>query len=139
MAKAELKTKLNEASVEDFLNAVGDEQQRLDGLRILEIFKKATGEEPKMWGPSIIGFGHRVLKYDSGRELDWMITGFSPRKGTFALYSLTGTEKADELMAKLGKHKTGKGCLYIKELSDIDETVLAELISASVEHVRKRD
>ncbi len=136
MAKAELKTKANDASVEDFLGAVADEQQRTDSLRLLEIFKKATGEDPKMWGPSIIGFGRRVLKYESGRELDWMITGFSPRKGTFALYSLTGSDKADELLAKLGKHKTGKGCLYIKKLLDIDESVLAILIKSSLAEKR---
>lgn len=88
-----------------------------------------------MWGPAIIGFGHRVLKYESGRELDWMLIGFSPRKGTFALYSLTGSERADKLLPKLGKHKTGKGCLYIKRLSDIDESILTELITASVGHI----
>ena len=133
MAKAELKTKENEASVEDFLKSVDDDEQRSDSLRIVEIFEKATGEKPKMWGPTIIGFGHHVLKYDSGRELDWMITGFSPRKGKFALYSLLGSEKADELLIKLGKHKTGKGCLYIKKLTDIDESVLESLIQLLIE------
>ena len=137
MAKADLKTKANDASVDDFLGEIADEQQRTDSLRILEIFKKATGEDPEMWGPSIIGFGHRVLKYESGRELDWMITGFSPRKGTLTLYSQTGSDKADDLLAKLGKHKTGKGCLYIKNLSDIDENILFNLINESVEHKRK--
>jgi len=133
MAKAELKTKENDSSVADFLRSVADDQQRADSLRIVEIFEKATGEKPKMWGPSIVGFGHRVLKYDSGRELDWMINGFSPRKANFALYGMTGGAIADELLAKLGKHKTGKGCLYIKKLSDIDENVLSKLVETSCE------
>ncbi len=102
---------------------------------VLEIFKKATGEEPKMWGPAIIGFGHRVLKYDSGRELDWMLTGFSPRKGNLTFYIMSGFVRYDELMAKLGKHKTGKSCLHIKRLSDIDESILTELIAASIGHI----
>ena len=133
MAKAKLKTKENEASVEDFLKSVANDEQRSDSFRIVEIFEEATGEKPKMWGSSIIGFGHHVLKYDSGRELDWMITGFSPRKGKFALYSLLGSEKTDELLIKLGKHKTGKGCLYINRLSDIDQGVLESLIKLSIE------
>jgi hypothetical protein len=136
MAKAELKTKETGASVEEFLNGVVDERQRADAFRVLEIFKKATGEEPKMWGPAIIGFGSRVLKYASGRELDWMLTGFSPRKGTLTLYVVNGLAKYGDQMAKLGKHKTGKGCLYIKRLSDIDEKVLANLIKDSVKHMR---
>ena len=136
MAKAELKTKETGASVEKFLNDVADEQQRADAFRVLEIFKKATGEEPKMWGTAIIGFGHRVLKYASGRELDWMLTGFSPRKGTLTLYVVNGLAKYGDQLAKLGKYKTGKGCLYIKRLLDVDENILANLIKDSVKHMK---
>ncbi len=137
MAKAELKTKETAASVEDFLRDVADEDRRADSFRVLDIFKRITGEEPKMWGPSIVGFGSRVLKYESGRELDWMLTGFSPRKGNLTLYIMDGFSRYDELMSRLGKHKTGKSCLYVKSLSDIDQGVLEELISESLANIRK--
>jgi hypothetical protein len=137
VAEAELKTRETEASVEEFLNSIGDEERRRDSFHALEIFKRLTGEEPKMWGPSIVGFGSRVLKYDSGRELDWMLTGFSPRKGNLTLYIMDGFAKYDDLMARLGKHKTGKSCLYVKKLSDIDQAVLEELISESVASIRR--
>lgn len=136
MAKAELKTKLNDANVESFLNGVADEQQRADSFKVLELMRKATGEEPKMWGTSIIGFGRHHLKYASGRELDSALTGFSPRKTSLMLYIADGFDKYANYMAKLGKHKTGKSCLYIKRLSDIDEDVLRELVAASVENVK---
>ncbi len=139
MAKSELKTKQTDESVEEFLNAVADEQQRVDAFRVLEIFKRVTGEEPKMWGPAIIGFGHRVLKYDSGRELDWMVTGFSPRKSNLTLYVNDSTGRSEDLMSQLGKHKTGKGCLYIKKLADVDESVVEQLIVRSVERSSKTD
>ncbi|MGH7783183.1 MAG: DUF1801 domain-containing protein, partial [Candidatus Binatia bacterium] len=95
MTKAELKTKANDSSVEEFLNAISDEQKRADSFRLLEIFGKVTGERPKMWGPSIIGFGERRLKYESGRELDWMIVGLSPRKTNLTLYGLLGSPEQD--------------------------------------------
>lgn len=136
MAKEELKTKLNEASVEGFLNSVEDEQNRADSFRVLELMKKVTGEEPKMWGPSIIGFGSTHLKYESGRELDWMLTGFSPRKANITLYIMSGFARYDELMARFGKHKTGKSCLYIKKLSDVDTNVLEELVASSITHIK---
>ncbi len=136
MAKAELKTKLNDASVEAFLNSVADEQQRADSFKVMEIMQRLTGEEPKMWGPSIVGFGSVQLKYATGRELDWMLTGFSPRKTSLTLYIADGFATYDDLMQKLGKHKPGKSCLYIKKLSDIDENVLEELIASSLEHVK---
>lgn len=139
MAKAELKTKLTDESVEAFLNSVADEQQRADAFRVLEMFKRVTGEEPEMWGTAIIGFGHRVLKYESGRELDWMVTGFSPRKGNLTLYINDSTGGSADLMEKLGKHKTGKGCLYIKKLADVDESVVEQLIARSVERASKKD
>lgn len=134
MAKAELKTKKNEASVEDFLNEIDDEQQREEAKKISEMMRKESKQEPKMWGASIVGFGEYQYKYASGREGDWMRIGFSPRKQNLTVYIMDGFEKYDELMAHLGKYKTGKSCLYIKRLSDIDEKVLKELIAESVKH-----
>ncbi len=136
---AELKTKKTEASVEDFLNKIKDEEIRQDCFEIAKIMKQVTRSDPKMWGSSIIGFGSRRLKYASGRELDWMLTGFSPRKGNITLYILSGFEKQAALLKKLGKHSTGKGCLYIKKLKDVDTKVLKELISESVQTVKKSD
>ncbi len=132
MAKANNKTTINNASVEEFLNSVADEQQRADSFKMDAIMQRVTGEKPKMWGPTIIGYGLRHLKYDSGREMDWMVIGFSPRKGNLTLYvGLGGDNSYDDHLAHLGKHKTGKGCLYVSKLSNIDESVLEELISAS--------
>jgi len=137
MAKTELKTRPNDASVEDFLHTVTDEQQQTDSFKVLEMMQSITGEPPKMWGNAIIGFGSKPLKYASGRELDWPLTAFSPRKGNLTLYLTDGFKKYDELMAKLGKHKTGKSCLYVKRLSDIDEEVLEILVKESVKHIGK--
>ena len=129
MAKVEIKTKANDASVETFLNGVDDEGQRAHAFAVLEIMKRVTGEEPKMWGASIVGFGEKTYKSPAtGREVDWMKIGFSPRKGNLSLYILHGSETHPELLEKLGKHKTGKGCLYIKRLSDVDEKVLEKLV-----------
>ena len=128
---AEIKTKQNAASVEDFINTVGDEQKRKDSFAILEMMKKATGEEPKMWGSAIIGFGN--IKYKSpstGKEVDWMRIGFSPRKANLSLYLMNLKIHAAALK-NLGKHKTGMGCLYINKLDDIDSKVLKEIIVAS--------
>ena len=130
--KVEIKTSENDGNVEDFLNAVADEQRRADGLNVLEIFKKVTGEAPKMWGTAIVGFGNRKVYRRDGGELDWLITGFSPRKASLTLYVLNGAPNQAELLEKLGKHKAAGGCLHIKKMSDVDENVLAELISASV-------
>jgi len=132
MAKVELKTRPTDASVDDFLNSVEDERQRADSFRVLSMFERITGERPQMWGTAIVGFGHQMLKYASGREMEWPIAGFSSRKGTLVLYIMDDFGKYDDLMAKLGKHKTSKSCLYIKRLSDIDETVLEQLIAASI-------
>jgi hypothetical protein len=129
---AELKTKRTEASVEEFFSGIADENVRRDTLRIAELMEKATGEKPKMWGESIVGFGSQRLKYDSGREADWMLIGLSPRKANITLYLSNGAEWNEDLLSRLGKHKTGKGCLYIKRLSDVDENVLRELIEQSV-------
>lgn len=139
MAKAELKTKANDGSVSDFLDSIADERKRDDSHRLLAIFGKATGSEPKMWGPAIIGFGERRLKYDSGRELDWMIVGFSPRKASLTLYGLLGSPEQDVQLEKLGKHSTGKGCLYFKTLGDVDEKVLEKLIKESVKKSEVRN
>ncbi len=139
MADANNKTQLTEASAEDFFNTISDEQRRADSLKVDEIMRRVTGEEPKMWGTGIVGYGLRHLKYESGREMDWMVIGFSPRKGNLTLYvGLGGDNRYDDLLARLGKHKTGKGCLYINKLSNIDESVLEELISASFSQNRER-
>jgi hypothetical protein len=129
---AELKTKKTEASVEDFLNKIKDESTRQDCFEIAKILKQATRSEPKMWGSSIIGFGSRLLKYPNGRELDWMLIGFSPRKANITLYIPGGIEKQSDLLKKLGKHTTGKGCLYIKSLKDVDKKVLKEVVNSSL-------
>jgi hypothetical protein len=125
--KAELKTKKNEASVEDFIETVQDEQVRADCFEIAKMMEKATKAKPKMWGTSIVGFGEQHLVYESGRELDWMKIGFSPRKQNITLY----VSLDESLLKKLGKFTTGKGCLYIKKLTDVDKKVLNELITAS--------
>lgn len=130
--KIELKTKMTEASVEDFLNTVNDEQARKDCFEILKMMKQATKAEPKMWGTSIVGFGTYHYKGASGREGDWMLTGFSPRKQNLTLYIMAGFERYNQLLKKLGKHSTGKSCLYIKKLADVDKKVLKELIAESV-------
>ena len=132
---AELKTQPSDASVEDFLQRVENEQRKKDAFAVLDLMKRVTGEEPVMWGGSIIGFGSYHYKYASGREGDWLAAGFSPRKRELTLYVMSGFSKHDELMARLGKHRTGKSCLYIKTLADIDMDVLEELVRLSVESV----
>ena len=132
---AELKTQPHGGSVEAFLGSVENERRREDAFTVLELMKRVTGEEPVMWGPSMVGFGGYHYKYESGREGDWFVAGFSPRARALTLYIMSGFSKHDELMAKLGKHKTGKGCLYINKLDDVDMEVLEELIRRSVDHV----
>jgi Domain of unknown function (DU1801) len=134
---ADLKTKRNDASVDDFLNAIKDEQVREDCRTIVDIMQKATKSKPQMWGSSIVGFGSYHYKYASGREGDWMLTAFSPRKQNITLYIWPGFEGYDELMARLGKHSCGKACIYIKRLSDVHLPTLKRLINASVKHMRK--
>ena len=134
---AELKTKKTDASVEDFFNAIKDEQTRQDCFEISKMMKQVTRSEPKMWGSSIVGFGSRRIKYASGRELDWMLTGFSPRKANITLYVLSGSEKQESLLKKLGNYTTGKGCLYIKKLKDVDTKVLKELVRESVKTMKE--
>lgn len=131
------KTVPTDQNVETFLNAVEDEQKRKDSFAILELMKQVTGMEPKMWGSSIVGFGSYHYKYDSGREGDSVIAGFSPRKQALTIYNVGGIKEDDPLLKKLGKHTTGKGCLYIKRLSDVDLPTLKTLIAESVEHVKE--
>ena len=132
MAKAEIKTKMTDASVEVFLDSIADEQKRADSYAIIEMMKKITGETPKMWGPSIIGFGETVYRSPAtGREVDWMKLGFSPRKANLTLYVLHHGVDQTALLDKLGKHTRSKGCLYIKRLSDVDKRVLEKLISSA--------
>ena len=138
MAKsAELKTKVNDASVEGFLNSIKDEQTRADCIDILRLMKQVTKEEPKMWGASIVGFGSYHYKSASGREGDWMLTGFSPRKQNLTLYLMSGFDAHADLLKKLGKHKTSVGCLYIKKLEDVDKKVLKELVVETVKTMKK--
>jgi uncharacterized protein DUF1801 len=131
----ELKTKKNDASVEAFLNKIKDEQTRQDCFEIVKLIKQVTRSEGKMWGSSIIGFGSRRVKYPSGREIDWMMVGFSPRKANLTFYLPGGQQQQAALLKKLGKYSTGKGCLYIKKLKDVDSKVLKELIKQSVRTV----
>lgn len=135
---AELKTKKTEQSVEEFLNAIADEQTRQDCFDIVKLMQKATKAKAKMWGPSIVGFGDYHYKYESGRENDWFLVGFSPRKQNVALYGL-GITRQPALMQKLGKYKTGKSCLYIKRLSDVDQKVLKDLIELSIAHTASQN
>lgn len=136
MAKAELKTQKTEASVADFIDSLESETVRDDCRKLIELMQKATNAEPKIWGENIIGFGYRLLKYASGRELDWMQIAFSPRKQNITLYLNLGEGWDEDLLSKLGKHKTGKGCLYVKKLSDINLEVLDKLIQKSAENAK---
>ena len=136
---AELKTKLNDGNVEAYLNSVENEKKRQDSLTILKLMQKVTDEEPKMWGDSIVGFGSYHYKSTSGREGDWFLTGFAPRKQNLTVYIIAGFERYDELMQSLGKYKTGKSCLYINKLEDIDMGILEELIRQSVAFMKKQD
>ena len=129
---AELKTKETKASVSAFLNKIPDKTRREDCLAVAEIMRAATKEEPRMWGPSIVGFGRYHYKGRSGREGEWMVTGFSPRKGDLTLYLMSGFDEFPDLMKRLGKYKTGKSCLYIKKLADVDLSVLKQLVKQSV-------
>ena len=136
---AELKTKRNDGDVEAFLNSVEDEKRREDSFVVLDLMRRVTGLEPEMWGGSIVGFGSYHYVYESGREGDWFQAGFSPRKQALTLYMMAGTGKHQDLYARLGKYSTGKSCLYIKKIEDIDLDVLEELVAASVSYVSESD
>ncbi|MEJ0082703.1 MAG: DUF1801 domain-containing protein [Puia sp.] len=129
---AELKTKKTEQSVQAFIKKIPEEQKRKDALIILDLMEEATGSKGKMWGTAIIGFGDTRLKYESGRELDWFIIGFSPRKQNFALYISRAVNKQQALLKKLGKYKTGKSCLYINKLEEVNLPVLKEIITQGI-------
>jgi hypothetical protein len=133
---AEPKTRPTETPVADFINAIPDAQVRQDCWTIVDIMQEASQAPARMWGTAIVGFGIYRMAYANGKEADWMQIGFSPRKQAITLYlSLGGLENANELLAKLGKHSQGKGCLYIKRLSDVDLPTLIELVHASVTYV----
>lgn len=135
---AELKTKQTTASVAEFIAAIADEDRRADCEAILSLMAAVTGEEPAMWGTSIVGFGSYRYKYASGREGVWPLTGFSPRKRNLTLYIMTGFDRYPELIANLGTYTTGKSCLYIKRLADVDIDTLRELVEASVRRMEKK-
>ena len=129
---AELKTKVNDASVEGFLSTIENEKKRQDSFTLLEFMKRVTQMEPKMWGDSIIGFGSYHYKYASGREGDWAPVGFSPRKQALTLYIMADWTPHTDLLARLGKYKNGKSCLYVKKLEDIDLNILEQLIKRAI-------
>ena len=133
---AEAKTKPTNQSVEEFINKIPEPEKRADCLAIAKIMEEITGEKPKMWGPSIIGFGSYHYKYASGREGDWPASAFSPRKKDLTVYLMMGFEKHHDLMNKLGKHSTGKSCLYIKRLSDVHVPTLKKLIKTSLKELK---
>ena len=134
---AKNKTTETSANVHEFISSIKDETKRKDSLMMIDLIKKQSGHEPKMWGPSIIGFGKYHYKYDSGREGDGPLIGFSPRASALTLYLSGQFENRDELLGKLGKHKTDKGCIYIKKLSDISTTILEEMITNHIKHINE--
>ena len=136
---AELKTKKTAMSVSGFLGKITDDQVRKDCKAVVALMQKVTKAKPAMWGTNIVGFGSIRLKYASGRELDWMVTGFAPRKGNITLYVLGDYPQRDELLAKLGQHKASGGCLHLKRLSDVDVPTLTKLIQAGVNQMKKQD
>jgi hypothetical protein len=135
---AEAKTKPTVLAPLDFLAKVSDAGRRADAQALVRIFQRATGEKPVMWGPSIVGFGKYHYRYESGREGDMCLAGFSPRSAALVLYALSGAKGESELLARLGTFKRGKGCLYVRRLSDVDPKVLEELVRRSAAHTRER-
>lgn len=136
---AENKTQRNDGDVIAYLESVSNKRRREDSLVVLKLMEEVTGEPAEMWGTSIVGFGSYHYRYASGREGDFMLTGFAPRKAALTLYIMGGHERYDELMAKLGKHRTGSSCVYINKLADVDLAVLRELIAESVDYMRNAD
>ncbi|NJD89507.1 MAG: DUF1801 domain-containing protein [Betaproteobacteria bacterium] len=135
---AEAKTRPTKASVAAFLAAVPDEQRRKDGQAVAKLLREVTGEKPVLWGSNIVGFGTYVYRYADGREGEWPIVGFSPRKSELVVYVMPGFERCADLLARLGKHRTGKSCLYLKKLADADLAVLKEIVSRSVAAMEKK-
>jgi len=134
---AELKTTVNDKSVVQFISRIDDDGKREACLTLLALMQQVTGAEPRMWGDSIVGFGSYHYRYESGREGDWFLTGFSPRKQNLTIYIMSGLERHAALLKKLGTHKTGKSCLYLKRIEDIDLGKLQNLIEKSVEHLSR--
>jgi hypothetical protein len=134
---AELKTQKNQGSIEDFLSSVENDTRREDSLEILKLMREITGDEGSMWGDSIVGFGDFSYTRSNNKEYQWFKTGFSPRKQNLTLYVMDGFESYNEILTRLGKYKTGKSCLYINKLSDVDQDVLRELIKNSVAHMER--
>jgi hypothetical protein len=134
---AEIKTQPTKVSVTDFINSIDDREKRSDARNVAAMMRRATGKRARMWGTSIVGFGTYQYKYASGREGDFFLTGFSPRKQALTVYIMAGFSRFDRLMKKLGKHKKGKSCLYVKRLADVDQGVLEQLINESVKFMRK--
>ena len=132
------KTKPTKVSVAAFIGKLTEPTRRADAKALVKMMQSATGEKPKMWGPSIVGFGSYHYKYESGREGDMPLIGFSPRKAATVLYNMTGFSDSEALLAKLGKHTTGKGCLYIKKLADVDQKVLEAMVAKSIAATRAR-
>jgi hypothetical protein len=132
------KTTQTEQSAAAYIDELADDTKRADAKALVKLMQRATGEKPKMWGPSIVGFGSHHYKYESGREGDMPLVGFSPRKAASVLYGVTGSSDSESLLAKLGKHTTGKGCLYIKKLADVDHKVLEALVVKAVAGKRAR-
>ena len=130
---AELKTKKTRASVTSFINSIEDPQKRADARALASLMRTATGQMPAMWGTSIVGFGSYRYRYDSGREGEWPLAGFSPRKTDISVYIMSGFDRQGDLLAKLGRHRNGKSCLYLKRLADVDVGVLETLVRRSVE------
>jgi hypothetical protein len=138
MATAKAQTTGNNNSVKAFIKTISDKDREQDALAIAKLMETSSGYPPKMWGPAIIGFGTYHYKYDSGHEGDAPIIGFSPRKDAFAIYLSTGFEKREELLKQFGKHKTGKACIYVKKLSDIDENIFKKMLVNAVSYMKKR-
>ena len=132
------KTKATNVSVSEYIEGLTDPARRSEARELVEVMQRASGEKPKLWGPSIVGFGSYHYKYDSGREGDMPLISFSPRKAAMVLYSMLAHAEAKTVLAKLGRHTTGKGCLYIKKLADVDKTVLETLIKNALAHYRAR-
>ena len=135
---SEPKTTPNNQSVSDFINKIENEVKKQDCFTLIDIMTRLTGEKPKMWGDSIIGFGTYHYKYESGREGDWFLTGFSPRKANLTVYTMSGFDGAESLLEKIGKHKKSVSCLYVKKLADVEMDVLEKLIVRSIDVIKKR-
>jgi hypothetical protein len=138
MSKNQNKTQITDASVDEHLMQIADEQKRTDCFKIKEMMERIVGAPAQMWGTSIVGFGKYHYKYDSGREGDFMRSGFAARKANIVLYIMSGFSEYDSLLEQMGKHKHGKGCLYIKRLSDIDESILEEIVTRSVAYMAQK-